>query len=67
MITIKEPPRSSDYVIQMLSETGEWMDVVTGLGRRDNAMITLGRWRLIHPGREFRPVKRMITDEVIPG
>lgn len=67
MITIKEPPRSVDYVVQMKSrETGKWVDVVTGLGKQ-SIMGTLERWRSIHPGREFQPVKRTFTEEVIPG
>lgn len=67
MITIKQPPRSSDYVIQMNSpETGEWMDVVTGLGEQ-SAEAGLQRWRMIHPGREFQLVKRTFIEEVIPG
>lgn len=66
MITIKEPPRSSDHVVQMKSrETGKWVDVVTGLGIKANALVTLERWRRIHPGREFQLVKRCFTEEVI--
>lgn len=67
MISIQQPPRSVDHVIQMKSrETGEWVDVVTGLGR-NSAPVSLARWRTIHPGREFQHVKRTFTEEVIPG
>ena len=67
MITFHQPPAQGAHVIQMKSrETGQWVDVVTGLGE-PAASASLGRWRSIHPGREFRLIRRTFIEEVIPG
>lgn len=62
---IKERPDSVVYVVQMRSETGDMVDVVS-IGEAW-AQAALGNWRKIHPGREFWLVERTTTDRRIPG
>jgi hypothetical protein len=65
MITISDPPTSVYYVVQMKSEvTGNWVDTMaTNLDTEVDLTRSLRHWRMIHPLREFRPVKRTVTDQ----
>lgn len=68
MITIYAPPEGVYYVVQMKSGvTGQWVDTVANQLRAEDLPRSLRHWRMIHPLREFRPVKRTVADEVIPG
>ncbi len=68
MITIYSPPQGVYYVVQMKSDvTGQWVDTVANQLRAEDLPRSLAHWRMIHPLREFRPVRRTVTDEVIPG
>lgn len=65
MITISESPEGVYYVVQMKSDvTGKWVDTMASrLETEADLTRSLRHWRMIHPLREFRPVKRTVTDQ----
>ena len=65
MITILDPPKGIYYVVQMKSDvTGQWVDTMANhIETEKDLERALGHWRMIHPTRRFRPVKRMVIDE----
>lgn len=65
MIMIKTPPTGTYYVIQVWSESGEWMDVVANHPRGDHVASALDHWHVRYPNHEFRLVNRTVTDEVV--
>jgi hypothetical protein len=65
MITIFTPPNGVYYVVQMKSDaTGKWVDTMANqLETEDDLTRSLRHWRMIHPLRQFRPVRRTVTDQ----
>jgi len=65
MITISDPPAITSWTVQMLSGTsGGWVDTMAKDRQQEQALESLGYWRMIHPGREFRLVKRVVTETI---
>jgi hypothetical protein len=65
MITISYPPKHTSWTVQMFSVvSGKWVDTMaTGLDE-DQWAQAIKHWRMIHPQREFRPVKRVVTETI---
>lgn len=59
MITI------ASWTVQMMSSiSGKWVDTMACDLPREQGLKSLQHWRLIHPGREFQLVKRLVTETI---